>query len=234
MTGIEEELTVVTLEREDWLCGRVLRWNEYRGDAPEGGDTVWLGNLRSVSESHAEGRSDWRLYVEVPMSSGSDVETDHMSRSNYERIREDFPEHVVSYEGGYGTYGLVVQVGAEVPEELLSVIAGLRDYPVYDEPDYQERETRDFEETLNDALGCAERALDDELLERLTEHEIAELRDAVREEWVESAQAWRSEEVNYQEISDLFTTRAEEVREIGWEVFARRLGNLQTETLPGV
>ena len=97
------------------------------------------GDSYPLELSHSKyGRT--ALAYGIPGASFSTLDDDFAGFSNVTRIVEDFGEHVITLHGEYGLEVLVVRADADLPEELLSAIYGLYDYPLYDEDDYSQRE----------------------------------------------------------------------------------------------
>ena len=136
MPKIDPELTKYNLS-EYWIDSIV-----------KNGDSCPLGLSHSKHDRTA-------LAYGIPHASFSTLDDDFLGVSNVTRIVEDFGEHVVTLHGEYGLEVLVVRADADLPEELLSAIYGLCDYPLYDEDDHSQRECDQFNEDVSQEIDWA-------------------------------------------------------------------------------
>lgn len=144
-------------------------------------------------------------YMEIPATGHSGLDAGHgdfLYLSNYERIREDFPDHVIAADGGgYGSAALFVRVGAVVPSELVRVIAGLRDYPVYDEEDHSRREMEALWEWAREVVGIVAHRLD------LDEPESEECLTNIMSAYLEEECVYRAEDLSDDKFEEYVRTR---------------------------
>lgn len=110
------------------------------------------------------------------------------------------------------------------------------DYPIFDEDDYNERESEATEEAITDAFDMAVRLLDDDARGDLDDERVtaiaAEVRDS--EDFTDDYPC-RSDDVDYEEIGRMVTKAAAAESGGLWEAYARTLHLAQPETLfPGV
>lgn len=170
------------------------RWDDER--APEGGERISLSDLSAVSEVQAQDYGV--LLLEIPSAYIDAIHGDLLGRSNYERLLEDFPGAVIEVTSTYSD-SLMIRVGSEVPGLLLEALAGLEDYPLYDEEDHSRREWEAFEETVMEALEFAARSYDDDIDE--------EVLAAVGAVYAEVGNVCRAEEVDWDQLATMLRER---------------------------
>jgi hypothetical protein len=73
-------------------------------------------------------------HVVIRVASYSDYSGSDVEASNYRSLLRDFPDRFVELYGDYGTQALMLPVSC-LDEAVLEAIAGLADYPLYDEED---------------------------------------------------------------------------------------------------
>jgi hypothetical protein len=121
----------------------------YSLEAPVGGDSVSMGRLELCrTETPTDGEAP--RYVEIPHTFWSDYSGDAVNRSNGRAIREEYGQYVVHVTGDFGTEGLVLPLGVEIPEDMYHRIVSLQqDYPLWDDEDHsnleREIEVEDWE-----------------------------------------------------------------------------------------
>lgn len=120
------------------------RWEwEYIKTIPEDESTS-CGDLHEVKLGEFVERA-WGpdgLYLEVPHSSGGDYSGSTVEKANHKEFMAQFGElpWVHEYHGGYGTYGVVVNVKEWIAsddessaESMIEIFEGLEDYPLINE-----------------------------------------------------------------------------------------------------
>jgi hypothetical protein len=190
---------------------------------------VDIDTLVEYAESGLERPSDaafWdeRLYsTHAPVIGWAERGDDILEESNYlsalDLIRgaagEDVEEHVIDATVGHWLVGSLRQLFVQVYEdesreeftqafiEAVEIAEGLKDYPVVDESDYSEREWKQYEENLSEALDDAQRQYDLD-----TDEEAQAIRDAFydvqgdRLPWDGVDVSWDAVEELYREVRD--------------------------------
>lgn len=128
----EDEMTVVTLPE---TTGEVMIWNEYlrSEDAPDAGESAGhYGMHYGGRQSRHELEAREHVYLPIPYTAWGDYCGGTVERANFEALVQDFEDFVVQVgHGSHDGQSLYLKVGTSVPTELLSIIDGLADYPLY-------------------------------------------------------------------------------------------------------
>lgn len=101
---------------------------------PVGGDTAYMS--RFTRRAYADGPQ----YVVVPVTSWGDYAGSTVERSNARSLVRDYPDVFVLAEGAYSSESLYLPADAPISADLWDTLAGLSDYPLYDENDHSELE----------------------------------------------------------------------------------------------
>lgn len=95
---------------------------------------------------HAETMAEeYGVWVEVPYTVvGEYTEvSSYWTRSNFERIAEDYPDYVLTIgRSSHDGQALWVRIGDDLPETLHDWVFGQQDYPIYDESHASDVEMR--------------------------------------------------------------------------------------------
>jgi hypothetical protein len=136
LTGTMADAPTVYVWRGATYSGGV--WTE--DDAPTGGDSVSMGALDMCRWDGTPHADEGPVFMEVPCTAWSDYSGGAVERSNARSLRRDFPDEVVTVTGGYSTEFLVLPADGTISEALFNAIAGLAEYPLFDEEDLSELE----------------------------------------------------------------------------------------------
>lgn len=111
------------------------RWNGRDGDAPTAGGYGSLGyDWEQTDKDHAE-------FVEFPYTTWGDYVGGTVERSNYNSLLRDFPDTFIHITGGYFSHTLYLPMPyGPNGQALVEIMAGLENYPLYDEEDHSQLE----------------------------------------------------------------------------------------------
>lgn len=198
-----EDMTKVEADKWAYVTTRVYGWYGWSGETVEAGDNLRGFDLKPIDrEDQMEcGRT---YFLEIPSAFLDGIHDDLMGRSNFERLEEDFGDFLYRGDWTYST-NLMVRMGECIPDELWQAIEGLSDYPIYDESDYHEREWKDFEHWLGEAIDDARRDYENAIYPRDISDEIHELvRENVHQEVMDASSWCRSDDIRQTEVDEMY------------------------------
>lgn len=120
----------------------------------EPGSDIPYGNLNRLSH-----RSDDDVYYVPNLMCGSDYSGGSVTLANYEYMRDEYSDNdnVRLVYGGYGTYGIAINISADWDEEeafwLIDLLENLDNYPVIDDDALCEVERRIEDEAWSEIYG---------------------------------------------------------------------------------
>lgn len=135
-------IKVRPIEHYDWrpVDGRYQSVQTAPDEYPEPGSTWSYGQWDNCSPEEA-------THVLLNYTGYSDYSGSSCERSNNRSLLRDYPDTFTEARGGYGTTELMLSVNWTAPDDgragLLSDLAALADYPLYDEEDHSALETEE-------------------------------------------------------------------------------------------
>jgi hypothetical protein len=143
-------------------------------ETPDAGGQWPYGDMEPATRETAS-------HVVIRYASYSDYSGSYVEVSNHRSLLRDFPGQFVDLYGDYGTRALMLPVSC-LNESVLEAIAGLADYPLYDDEDSSELETEWTEEAITDYLKAdmvnyldrANRSTESEALQATNDDELRE------------------------------------------------------------
>lgn len=110
-------------------------------DPPAGGERASMEDF-DAAWSRGVKRSDFDpTHVDIAYTVWGDYCGSTAERSNHRSLLRDWPDVFVDTYGGFGSSGLALPLDATIGECVLDALAGLLDYPLYDEEDHSELES---------------------------------------------------------------------------------------------
>lgn len=195
---------------------------------------------------------DERLYTtHAPVMSWAERGDDILAESNYlmileqlrgvaaweDRDNQETPdEYVIDATISDWLVGSLRQIFVRVRDEAgeythvfresVRIALELRDYPVFNESDYSEREwaewERQFDDALSDARNEYERELDDGDAPEGLHEAICQRINEIRQDG-SGFEFGELPDVDYSAVSERYKKIADEISTAGWEAYARKL-----------
>lgn len=181
---------------------RVHEFKGYRRDKPQKAES--LGSFRETERFIALDETDGDVYITVPCASGSDYSGSLVERANFEYLKEawgDWPAFIRLY-GGYGTFGVMLNLGHLTPDQLdrvRDIFESIERYPVIDDDMLYKME---HEATLREVSENIVYDLKRELETRFPELEALDLEPAAYEDLFWAICRRHAEAYFYNELAD--------------------------------
>jgi hypothetical protein len=122
------------------------RLSDYAPDSVEAtpGKPLYMEYAQPLTDSEVElvKRGQWdgpAVFATIDATEWGSYGGDAFARSNHRSLLRDFPDVFVDLYGGHDSAALAVPITSN-DADLMRIIAGLEDYPIYDEEDHRELE----------------------------------------------------------------------------------------------